>query len=329
MAEARRVQDSGGRLLLLRQIVGASRVSDWAVWAAITALLIVAAITAPEFFRVSNLQDILRRSSILGIVTMGQVLVLMTAGLDLSVAAMIGVTAVGIAVSTRPGGPGLAVGLAISALIAVGVGTSNGLLVTKRRVPPFVATFGMFVVLEGARLAYTEGTVSGNVPDGLRRLGRGTLVGLPWPTLALILLVVGLTLFINRTIPGRHLMMAGANEQMARLSGISVARVKTGAYITSALLSFVSGIFFAGFVGYVDRFMGRGADLDSIAAALLGGTQFYGGEGSFVRAAAGAFLIAALFNLIVVSGLQVEWQYVAKGLVLIAAVALQSLGRRE
>jgi ribose/xylose/arabinose/galactoside ABC-type transport system permease subunit len=306
-----------------------SRLSDWGVWVAIGLLVATAAIFSPEFFRVSNLQDILRRSSILGIVTMGQVLVLMTAGLDLSVAAMIGVTAVAIAEATAPGGPGLAVGLVVAALIATGVGTVNGLLVTRRRVPPFVATFGMFVVLEGARLAYTGGTVSGNVTEGLRELGRGTLLGLPWPTLVLILLVMALTVVTRSTVPGRHLVMAGANERMAYLSGIPVARIKTAAYVASALLAVVSGIFFAGFVGYVDRFMGRGADLDSIAAALLGGTRFSGGEGSFVKSAAAAFLIVALFNLIVVTGLPVQWQFVVKGLVLIGAVALQSAARHE
>jgi ribose/xylose/arabinose/galactoside ABC-type transport system permease subunit len=305
------------------------RVSDRGVWVAIILLAAVAGALAPEFFRVGNLQDVLRRSSILGIVTMGQVLVLMTGGLDISVAAVIGLTAVAIAESTAPGGPGLAVGILVAALIALGVGTTNGILVTRRRVPPFVATFGMFVLLEGARLAYTSGTVSGNVTEGLRKLGHGTLLWVPWPTVTLILLVVVLGVFVRRTVPGRHLVLAGANERMARLSGIPVARIKTAAYVACSLLAVLSGVFFAGYVGYVDRFLGRGTDLDSIAAALIGGTQFSGGEGSFLRAAAGAFLISGLLNLIVVSGLNVDLQFVVKGLVLIAAVALQTIGRRQ
>jgi ribose transport system permease protein len=303
--------------------------SDRGVWVAVVLLAVVAAALAPEFFRVGNLQDVLRRSSILGIVTMGQVLVLITGGLDISVAAVIGLTAVVIAESTAPGGPGLAVGILVAVIIAVAVGTTNGILVTRRRVPPFVATFGMFVLLDGARLAYTGGTVSGNVTEGLRKLGRGTLLGVPWPTVTLIVLIVVLGVFVRFTVPGRHLVMAGANERMARLSGIPIATTKTAAYIACSLLAVLSGIFFAGYVGYVDRFLGRGTDLDSIAAALLGGTQFAGGEGSFLQAAAGAFLISGLLNLIVVSGLNVELQFVVKGLVLIAAVALQTVGRRR
>lgn len=311
------------------QIRSLRSISEHGIWVALLLLVIVAAILEPRFFQVSNLQDVLRRSSILGIVTMGQVLVLLTAGLDLSVGAMIGVTAVAIAESTAPGGPGLGVGLLVMVLVGIGVGATNGLLVTARRVPPFVATFGMFVVLEGARLAYTGGTVSGIVPAGLRELGRGTVLGVPWPTLALVGLVIALTVFTERRRRGRELVMLGANERMARLSGVPVARIKVLAYIGCTLFAVAAGVFFAGFVGYVDRFIGRGTDLDSIAAALLGGTTFAGGEGSFVRAAAGAVLIVALLNLIVVSGLGVEWQLVVKGAVLIAAVGLQAQVRRE
>jgi ribose/xylose/arabinose/galactoside ABC-type transport system permease subunit len=314
----------GGRVRAYLQLA-----SLWGVWVALAVLAIAAAIIAPEFFSSSNLQDVLRRASILGIVTMGQVLVLLTGGLDLSVGAMIGVTAVAIAESTAPGGSGLAVGLLAAFVIAVGVGATNGLLVTRRGVPPFVATFGMFVVLEGARLAYTRGTVSGSVPDGLREFGRGTLLWVPWPTLTLAILVVALGVCTTRRIRGRQLVMAGANERMAVLSGIPVARLKTAAYVASALLATLAGVFFAGFIGYVDRFVGRGTDIDSIAAALIGGTAFSGGEGSFVRAAGGALLIVAVLNLIVVAGVAIEWQFVVKGLVLIAAVAVQGFARRD
>jgi ribose/xylose/arabinose/galactoside ABC-type transport system permease subunit len=301
----------------------------YGVWIALAALLVVAALTAPEFFGTANLQDVLRRASILGIVTMGQVLVLMTAGLDLSVGAMIGMTAVLIAESARSDGPPFPVAVGAAVGLALVVGLVNGLLVARRRVPPFVATFGMLIVLEGLRLAYTGGTASGQVPDALRAFGQATLLGVPWPMVTLIALIVVLTVFTQRTIPGRRLVLTGANERMAYLSGIPVVRLKVVAYVVCALLAVLAGLFFAAFIGYVDRFVGRGADLDSISAALIGGTLFTGGEGSFVRAAAGALLIVALVNLIVLNGLAIEWQYVAKGLVLVAAVAVQTAGRRE
>jgi len=301
----------------------------YGVWISLATLLLVALLTAPEFFSVTNLQDVLRRASILGIVTMGQVLVLMTAGLDLSVGAMIGLTAVLIAESARADGPPLWVALAGAILIATLVGVTNGLLIARRRVPPFVATFGMLIVLEGVRLAYTGGTASGGVPESLRLFGQATLLGVPWPTVALLVLIVGLTIVTTRTAPGRGLILTGANERMARLSGIPVIRLKVVAYVVAASLAVLAGIFFAAFIGYVDRFVGRGADLDSISAALIGGTLFSGGEGSFVRAAAGALLLVVLVNLIVLNGLAVEWQFAAKGVVLVAAVAIQTVGRQS
>jgi ribose/xylose/arabinose/galactoside ABC-type transport system permease subunit len=301
----------------------------YGVWISLAVLLLLALITSPEFFSVSNLQDVLRRASILGIVTMGQVLVLMTAGLDLSVGAMIGLTAVLIAESARADGPPLTVALVAALLVAILVGVTNGLLVARRRVPPFVATFGMLIVLEGVRLAYTGGTASGAVPESLRQFGQATLLGVPWPTVALLVLIVGLTIFTTRTAPGRGLVLSGANERMARLSGIAVVRLKVAAYVVAASLAVLAGIFFAAFIGYIDRFVGRGADLDSISAALIGGTLFSGGEGSFVRAATGAVLLVLLVNLIVLNGLRVEWQFAAKGVVLVAAVAIQTVGRKS
>ncbi|MGH3443524.1 MAG: ABC transporter permease [Nitriliruptorales bacterium] len=298
------------------------------VWPALALLLVVVAIAQPAFFGATNLQDVLRRASILGIVAVGQVLVLMTAGIDLSVGAMVGVTAVAIA-EAGAGRVSLPVALAVAVLVAVVVGLTNGLLVTRRRVPPVVATFGMFVTLEGARVAYTRGTVSGAVPGGVLTLGKGELLGVPYSVLTWVLLVVVLTVLLRRSVSGRRFVMAGANERMAVLSGISVTRTKVSAYVASALAAVTAGAFFAGYIGYVDRFIGRGMDLDSIAAALLGGTTFTGGKGSLVHAAGGALLIVALMNAIVVSGLNVQLQLVTKGVVLIAAVALQTLPRRE
>lgn len=297
-------------------------VQQMGVWPALVLLLLVLAVAEPAFFRAGNLENVLQGAAILGIVTVGQVLVLMTAGIDLSVGAMVGITAVAIAEVGR-GAVSAPVAIGAVLVIALVVGLTNGLLVTRRHVPPVVATFGMFVTLEGARVAYTRGSVSGSVPSSVITLGQGDVAGVPYSAVAWVVIVGIGTVFLRRSVPGRRLVMAGANERMATLSGVSVPRVKTAAYVASSLLAVVGGLFFAGFIGYVDRFIGRGMDLDTIAAALLGGTTFTGGRGSLVHAAGGALLIVALMNAIVVSGLNVQLQLVAKGVVLIGAVALQ------
>lgn len=304
------------------------RFSKFGVWPALALLLLIALGFEPRFLQVTNLQEVLRSASILGVVTAGQLLVMLTAGIDLSVGAVIGLTAVAIADSSSPNGPGLVVGLLIMLVVGAAVGAANGLLVTKRQVPPFVATFGMFVVLEGVRVAYTQGSVSGSVPRIIRIVGRGSLAGIPFVTIFLAALVIAGTVFVSRTVTGRHVVATGANERMSRLSGVAIDRARVGTYVACSLLAVIAGVFFAGSVGYVDRFIGRGSDLDSIAAAVLGGASFAGGEGSFVHAAGGALLIAALLSLIVVSGLNIQLQMVAKGLVLIGAISLQAISRR-
>jgi ribose/xylose/arabinose/galactoside ABC-type transport system permease subunit len=287
-------------------------------------LLVVAAIVEPRFFAEDGIRNTGRMAAILGVVVAGQVLVLLVRCVDLSVAAVIGFTAVLVA----EGGPGLGWGIAIAVAIAASVGLANGWLVTKRGVPPFIATFGMFVLLDGARFAYTEGSTSGRVDPGLVDLARHPLGPASVPVLVWIVVTATAGAFVAKTVTGRRMVMVGANEEMGRLSGLPVARYKTAAFVVCSLLAVVSGLLLAGSTGYVDRFVGRNSELDSITAALLGGAQFSGGEGSFLGGAIGSLLLASLFSLIVLLGWPAELQLVAKGCVLVLALAMQGLLRR-
>lgn len=290
---------------------------------ALLGLLVAAGIWAPNFFDSTNIQNTLRRAAILGIVAVGQTLVLMVRGVDLSVGAMIALTAVGITSST---GPWAGFGLVL--IGAVVVGGVNTWLIARRNVPPFVATFGMLVLLEGVRLIWTRGSSSGSAPAGLVDLARGTVGPIPVPVIVWIAVSAVAALVTNSTLAGRRFILSGANERMAELSGVRTSRTKLAAYIACALLAVVSGAFLTGFVGYVDRFIGQGTDLDTVTAALLGGARFGGGEGSFFGTAVGALLISSIFTFIIVLGLRPELQLITKGLVLIAALGLQGARRR-
>ena len=296
----------------------------YAVVVALGVLLVIALIWTPTFFSESTIRNTARQASIIGIVTIGQFLVLMVRGIDLSIPAVIGITAVLIA----DRGPGTMSGLSIGLAIAVAVGFVNYFLVVRRKVPAFVATFGMFVALDGARLVYTKGSASGSVSDGLISLGRGTLFTLTYSTWIWITLLIVVAIFLYRTPQGRRMVMVGSNPRMAELSGIRVGRYVLGAFVASAVLASLCAVFLAGSSGYVDRFMGVGTDLDSLTAALLGGARFAGGEGSLLGAAAGALLLASLLTIIVLLGWSPQLQFIAKGVVLIAAIALQSSRRK-
>jgi ribose/xylose/arabinose/galactoside ABC-type transport system permease subunit len=311
----------------------------YGIFAALLLLLLAAAVFAPEFFGPSNLANVLRTASVLGIVAIGQTFVILGAGIDLSVGAVMGAAMI-IAAQLTGGQDQLAVPAFVLALaMGAGVGLLNGLLVTGRNVPPFVATLAMLVLVEGARLAYTRGIPSGGIPPLLRVLGRDSLELLPLPLLGPISLRVPISLLVMiavavvaglmlyRTPFGRALYATGGNREAARLSGIPVERVVTTTYVMCGCLAALGGLLLSGYVGYVDRYLGRGFDLDSIAAVVVGGTSFAGGRGGIGGTIAGVLLVTSLLNMVLILNLTAELQPVVKGLAIVGAVALYSVWR--
>ena len=290
--------------------------ANYGVYLALALLMIVAALVSPTIYSAQSIFLNLRQASQLGIVAMGQTLVMLVGGLDLSVTGVIVLTSVIIADVIVPG---VLIALAVGALIGLG----NGLLITKRNVPPFVATLGMLVLIRGGQLAYTKGIPSGQVPTGLSVLGAPVGV-IP----VSFLLWVGLSLLLGfillRTPYGRRIFAVGSNRVTAYLSGVRVDRVLISVYLLCSLLAVLAGVVLSGYVGYVDRYLGRGFDLDSITAAVVGGTSFAGGKGTLLGTAAGVLLVQLLSSLMLQLGLDVQVQLIVKGLVVIGAVALYS-----
>ena len=297
----------------------------YAVVCGLVLLLIAAAIWAPGFYTRSTLRNTTQQASLIGIVALGQFLVLMIRGIDLSIPAVVGFTAV--LVADR--GPGSTPGVLLSIAIALSVACLNSYLVIRRNVPPFVATFGMAVVLAGLQLTYTKGGASGSTDSAIVTIGQGAIFGVNYSTWVWLVLALLTSQFLYRTTYGRRMVMAGSNPQMAKLSGVRVGRYVLGAFVASALLALLCALFTAGSTGYVDRFMGLGTDLDSLTIALIAGSRFSGGEGSIVSVIAGSLLLASLLTLIVLLGWNAELQLIAKGVVLISAIALQSLARNR
>lgn len=297
------------------------RIAEYGIYLSLALLLIVAAFVTPSVFTAQTLFLVLRQASQLGIVAIGQTLVMLVGGLDLSVTGVIVLTSVIIAeVGNGQNGmivPGVLIALGIGALIGLG----NGLLVTKRGVPPFVATLGMLVLIRGAQLVYTRGIPSGQVPRGLSILSE-PLAGIPVSAILWVLLSLLLWFLLTSTPFGRRYYAVGSNRQAAYLSGLRVDRTVIVAYLLCSLLATLAGVVLSGYVGYVDRYLGRGFDLDSITAAVVGGTTFAGGKGSLLGTMAGALLVQLLSSMLLILGLDIQAQLIVKGLVVIAAVAL-------
>lgn len=291
-------------------------------------VLVIAAVFAPVFFSSGNLVNIARQAAFLGIVAIGQTIVLLVAGIDLSVGAVMGVSMVVVAEVT--GGRDEAIPLAIVMLLLLGivVGSANAFLVVVRRVPPLVATLAMLILVDGARLAWTQGIPSGSIPLGLRGLGVGRVLGVPAPVITLVIVAVLAWALLGRTSYGRRVYATGANPVAAKLSGVPTGLITASAYVLCSLMAVLAGVGLSGYVGYVDRYLGQGFDLDSIAAAVVGGAALTGGKGSVGGTLVGVAFVSVLLSLLVLFNAGIAAQLVVKGSVIIAAVALQqTVGR--
>lgn len=284
-------------------------------------VLLVAAVVTPTFYRLTNLQNLSYQFAFLAVVSLGQLIVIIAGGIDLSVGAVMSAALIVLVhVAGKPGGVVVAGLLAVvGATLAIGV--INAALVTIRKVPAILATLGTLVLLNGVVLWITEGRSRGRVPDAIIPLGAKKALGIPIP-LIVALIVAGLVWFaLQRTVYGRSLFAAGSNSAAAGLSGVPVRSVVGVAFVGCSLLAMLAGLMLAGFIGFPDRTIGNGYDLSSIAVVVLGGAVLGGGRGTVLGTMIAAASLAALENVLVLLGIDVSLQLMAKAAVLLAAVS--------
>lgn len=291
--------------------------------AGLAIVLVAAAITSPSLFESASLRLILFQIGLIGITALGQTLVLLVAGIDLSVGAVIGLTAVIVAAHTDGSNGALPVAILLAAAAGIGVGLLNALLVIVRGVPPFVATFASFVLVEGAITAATRGAPSGSIPSGLHTLGADRVAGIPVPLLVFAALAIVAGLILARTVAGRKLYATGLNPRAAAMSGIRTPLVVAAAYVACSLFAVLAGLVDAGYIGYVDAQLSRELNLESIAAAVIGGVALTGGEGTVGQTVCGVVLLAVLLVWMVELGTGVGGQLAVEGAVILVAVWLQ------
>lgn len=316
-------RSSGVRKSFIIDVLGSQ-----GIYIALLLVLIVARFLSPAFYQSTNIFNMLRQASALGILSVGQTIVMIGGGIDLSVAATMQLTTIGVAELSKGGGMHVGLAVVIVLILSALVGLINGWMVTRFKVPPFVATLFVGAVITGIRLVYTKATPSGVLPPAIRVLGRDTTGPIPNAALIFIFLAVITDIVLRRTTFGRKLFATGGNLRSAWLSGIPANRILLATYILSGLLAGIGGLVLAGYVGYADQWIGRGYELDSVAAVVIGGTSFAGGKGSISGTVAGVLLVTVLLNLVLLLNLNVQWQLVVKGLVIIFAVALYSFRRK-
>jgi len=284
------------------------------------ALLCVSGAISPSFLKPHNLGNLLSQWAPLGIVVVGQTFVILVRGLDLSVASVMATAAV--AATSFSGSDADAVPVLLLGLgIGLATGFLNGILVTKRRVSPFLATLATMIVLQGVRFAWTHGAPSGSVPPIFRMLGAGSFHDIPYNMLVVAAVAVVCTTLLHKSAFARRIYITGGNPTTARLVGINADRVIIACYMISGVLAALAGLILSGFVGVVDNWVGKGFELNSIVAAVIGGVALSGGRGTLPGALAGAAILVAVFNAVLLFGLPVQFQIIIQGLVIIVATA--------
>jgi len=298
------------------------------VWLLLIGLWIWIGILNPLFLEPEGFLAYLKRAAPLAILAAGAFFVLASGEFDLSVGSLVTVVVV-VAARLSDGDPANTWPV-IALLLAIGlaVGLINGFVTTVLRVPSFITTLAMLLILEGAVFLWTAGAPQGALAENFRSIGRLGIEGIPvfkeLPYSVIVLVALGaVAVRLTRGHFGHRVLAVGDNDRAAALSGINVGRVRTMAFVLSATSAVVAGILLGGFAG-VSAQVGRGLEFEAITAAVLGGTVLGGGRGSVVGAMAGALALEALFTLLNLQGVSGALEDAVEGVIIIAAVAVAS-----
>jgi inositol transport system permease protein len=300
------------------------------------AMLIFASILSPAFLTITNLTNVVRQMSVVGLIALGVTGVIVSAGIDLSSGSVVGLSAV-VAASlaqlpdypaARYPGLNLPVFVAVLAACGVGalVGLLNGGLVAKTRIPPFIATLGTLTTIRGLAYLYTSGRPVSDLTDDYNFIGQGDFLRIPVPILILVIMAIVTHVLYSQTKFGKYIYAIGGNEQAARVSGINVSKYKMLMYVYAGLLSGLAGLVVSARIGSGQSGQGVGYELDAIAAAVIGGASLSaGGIGTVAGTIVGALIIGVLNNILDLTNVSAYFQQIVKGCIIVGAVIIDQL----
>lgn len=286
-------------------------------------LIIIVSILNPSFLSISNIFNVLRQVSISAIIAFGMTFVILTGGIDLSVGSTLALTGA-IAASMLAGGTDPIIAMLVALALGLLLGAINGVVITKGKVAPFIATLATMTVYRGLTLVYTNGKPISGLGDhyAFQLFGKGYFFGIPVPVITTIIAFLVLYFVLHKTTYGRKVYAVGGNEEASKLSGINADLVKIGVYAISGLLAALSALILTSRLNSAQPTAGESYELDAIAAVVLGGTSLNGGKGWIFGTLIGALIIGVLNNGMNLIGVSSFWQQVVKGIVIILAVLL-------
>ncbi len=295
------------------------------VWVLLAAIIIFSMSANPVFLRTRNLKNVFLIQPVgLGLASLGQAVIIISGGIDMSIGAAVSLLT-SIAGGLYRDFPQIGV-LTVFILIAgIGllIGFINGLLVVKLKIAPFMATLATMSVIQGGIFIYTKKTIGG-IPKSFRYIAEGNIGAVPASFIYFILILLLVYILLNKSRYGRHLYAVGANDWVSRISGIAVDRIQLSAYMFGGLLVGLASVFLAGRMGGGGPLVGKGYELDTITAVVIGGIALAGGEGNITGAVGGVLILSIFSNLMNILDVNPYIQMLLKGLILITAVFFYS-----
>ncbi|EPC6192236.1 TPA: ribose ABC transporter permease [Vibrio cholerae] len=290
-------------------------------------LVVVVSFLNPNFFTVDNLLNILRQTSVNAIIAVGMTLVILTAGIDLSVGSVLALCGAFAATLVAMEVPVL-IAVPTALLAGAALGAISGIIIAKGKVQAFIATLVTMTLLRGVTMVYTDGrpisTGFTDTADTFAWFGTGYALGIPVPVWLMVVVFAGAWYLLNHTRFGRYVYAVGGNESATRLSGINVDRVKIGVYAICGLLAALAGIIVTSRLSSAQPTAGMGYELDAIAAVVLGGTSLMGGKGRIMGTLIGALIIGFLNNALNLLDVSSYYQMIAKAVVILLAVLVDN-----
>jgi len=320
-----------------RSILKSDATQKLLAFAGLIIMLVFFSLASPNFFQFSNIVGILLATSVNGILALGVTFVIISAGIDLSVGTVMTLSAVMTGVFITNLGFPIWVGV-LGGLVTGGLaGFTNGTVIAKMRIPPFIATLGMLYIAKGLSLV-----ISGLKPiyftdtPAFNQIAMGSITGriipgfdIPNAVLIFFLAAIVANIILTKTILGRYTFAIGSNEEALRLSGVNVSAWKIAVYTLAGLFSGLAGVVIASRLNSAQPALGAGYELDAIAAVVIGGTSLSGGEGTILGTVIGAFVISVLTNGLRIMSVPQEWQIVITGAIVILAVWADMLRRNR
>jgi ribose transport system permease protein len=328
-ATVKPLKSSARQGLTWRDIVRAQEIG---VFVILMAMVVFLSLTTSTFLTSVNIFNILRAFSWIAISGFGECMVIITGGIELSVGSVMAFSGL---ISAMLLAAGVNVPLAVLGGLIAGafLGLLNGLMVTKAKLPPFIATLGMLLMARGLCYGLTGGWPVRDLPDSFVNLGQYDIpvagVGVPVPLIFMLVIAVIMTIFLTRTVWGYRIYAVGGNEVAAGLSGINTDRTKIMVYTLCGFLTAIGGLLMTARLGVAAPTAASGYELDVIAAAVVGGTSLAGGEGTILGVLIGAAIMQVLRTGLVLMGVSAYWLQAVQGLVIVVAIMLDQLRKRR